>query len=116
MPASQIPVIGDAEMRLFKFQINSRVQSQFAPRRTDGGTERSHSRQLTLFSYVNMKALKALTDSLPQTSMVDNALTLSAKPSYINKDRRSEQEDIDCMRKVNSSILAFPLSKAYTYV
>ena len=51
------------------------------------------------FPYVDMKAL---TNNLPQTSMGYDSLTLLVKLSHIYRDRKSERQDTDCIRKVDS--------------
>lgn len=62
------------------------------------------------FSYVDMKAL---TDNLPQTSMGYDSLTLLVELSHIYRDRKSERQDTDCIRKVDSYCFRhFPFSKA----
>ena len=62
------------------------------------------------FSYVHMKAS---TDNLLQTSMGYDSLTLLVKLSHIHKDRKSERQDTNCIRKVDSyPFQYFFLSKA----
>lgn len=50
------------------------------------------------FSYVHMKAS---TDNLLQTSMGYDSLTLLVELSHIHKDRKSERQDTNCIRKVD---------------
>lgn len=62
------------------------------------------------FSYMGMRAS---TDNLLQTSMGYDSLTLLVKLSHIHKDRKSERQDTNCIRKVDSYCFRhFPLSKA----
>ena len=66
------------------------------------------------FSYVDMKAL---TGNLLQTSIGDNSFTLLVKLSHIYRDRKSERQDTDCIRKVDSyPFRYFPFSKALSAV
>ena len=61
------------------------------------------------FSYMGMRAS---TDNLLQTSMGYDSLTLLVKLSHIYRDRKSERQDTDCIRKVNSyPFRYFPFSK-----
>ena len=62
------------------------------------------------FSYMGMRAS---TDNLLQTSMGYDSLTLLVKLSHIHKDRKSERQDTNCIRKVDSyPFQYFFLSKA----
>ena len=62
------------------------------------------------FFYMGMRAS---TDNLLQTSMGYDSLTLLVKLSHIHKDRKSERQDTNCIRKVDSyPFLYFLLSKA----
>lgn len=62
------------------------------------------------FSYMGMRAS---TDNLLQTSMGYDSLTLLVKLSHIHKDRKSERQNTNCIRKVDSyPFLYFLLSKA----
>ena len=62
------------------------------------------------FSYMGMRAS---TDNLLQTSMGDNFLTLLVELSHVYRDRKSERQDTNCIRKVDSyPFQYFFLSKA----
>lgn len=62
------------------------------------------------FSYVDKKAL---TDKLLQTSMGYDSLTLLVELSHTYRDRKSEQQDTNCIRKVDSyPFQHFPFPKA----
>ena len=62
------------------------------------------------FSYVHMKAS---TDNLLQTSMGYDSLTLLVELSHTYRDRKSERQDTNCIRKVDSyPFRHFPFPKA----
>ena len=57
--------------------------------------------------------MRVSTDNLLQTSMGYDSLTLLVKLSHIHKDRKSERQDTNCIRKVDSyPFQYFLLSKA----
>lgn len=63
------------------------------------------------FSYVGMRVS---TDNLLQTSMGDNSLTLLVKLSHIHKGRKSERQDTNFIRKVDSyPFRHFPFQKLF---
>lgn len=51
------------------------------------------------FSYMGMRAS---TDNLLQTSMGYDSLTLLVELSHVYRDRKSERQDNNCIRKVDS--------------
>ena len=62
------------------------------------------------FSYMGMRAS---TDNLLQTSMGYDSLTLLVELSHTYRDRKSEQQDTNCIRKVDSyPFQHFPFPKA----
>lgn len=62
------------------------------------------------FSYMGMRAS---TDNLLQTSIGDNSFTLLVELSHVYRDRKSERQDTNCIRKVDSyPFQYFFLSKA----